>query len=481
MIEPKILLDEIFRNFIYTEEEKPFLSQLYADYLAKYILNGNLPPGEYLPTVKFLHLENNVPYHVISDSFQILKDKGLLLVGRGIKTQVAPLLPETPMPRVTSRPIYADFHCMPYGPATESIKKRYYKIKFYHMVTVPPRVENAICHDLLKVLQTRFNKLHDKFYGIENFLYVHSYYHLIRAIAKSLSTEQGVIVIPKNTDVKVLKAFNYIGLEVIEVDTDAEGIDIKQLSKVCIVHHVVGVYLMSAANFSDCRPTSDARISEILNMQDIYRFKIIENNFYEPWQHNQKNKVLSLGTRVLRDIIYIYPLCYFIKDISLIYAIAADADTIRQIEYHLITDAVQWHYSLAKTTAYILSLKLYENTMNNVKAQMSYSLAIIKKVFADTGFWEPIALNQDAGLSIVVKPKVGWFPADTIQRFREPGIYVYLVEIYEGNLKNGVRIDLSHYIGSKTLEATVRIIESTGRGICLVGEISICDMALGSV
>jgi DNA-binding transcriptional regulator YhcF (GntR family) len=469
VIEPKIPHDEIFRNFICTQENKPFLSELYADYLASYILSGELYPGHLFPSVKELHEQNSLPYHVINEALKLLKSKGLIKTGRGIKTHVSQTKPAVKTNNDASLPLYADCHYLPYCSDTASIIKKYHKTKFYYSSIVPPQQENVISEELIDTLCINFNQLHHKQYTNENFLYVNSCFYLMRAIGRAIWEKNSVIVIPEKASTQLRNALKFEKLNTVTVKSDGEGIDIKDLDLICTQYKVTGVVIMSVANFPDCKAMSEKRISDLFQTQNLYGFKIIENNFYEPWLYNQQNKVLNGASNSLDTIIYIYPLNYFIKDISHLRAVAADTITIQKIKSHLVTHEVEWNYSLARSACSTLLLQEYATTCTNLRAQLHYSITMIRNVFSATNFWDAHGLNQDAGMAFLLRPREGSFPTHAVARLHEYGIQVYHPEIYMGDISQGLRIDLSYYLTSKTLETKVKKLERITRKICMEG------------
>ena len=470
VIESKNFSDEIFRNFIYTEEEKPFLSELFADYLTNCISTGNLLPSQHLPTVEDMHLGNHLPYHVINAALKILKNRGLILMGRGIKTQVAQKQPVVAAVANTSSPIYCDCYSLPFCNSTAAIKTMYHKTKFYCMSTVPPQYENSICEEMINILCMRFNKLHSMHYSRENILYAHSYYHLMRAIVKAIAVKKGVVVIPKYTDVRLRNALKINGIKVVEIHTDEIGINVTKLASLCTNNNVIGVFLTSAANFSNCKAMSDERIAELYDLQAMYSFKIIENNFYEPWLIDQKNKVLNLTPKPLDNVIYVYPLNYFIKDMSYIRTVAADAFTIARIKEHLIADEVAWQYSIAKAISTVLLVPEYDLAEKKVREHLTEGIATIRRVFTASGFWDLAGIYQDAGMAFILKPKGARFPSDAISRYSAKDIYVCDPKSYQGSVSNGLRTDFSFHMAAKNLEAKVIKFESESRAICIRGK-----------
>lgn len=466
MIKAEKIHDEIFMNFRFDIGEKAHLSQLYADYLSGFIRSGHLPVGYQFPTIEFIHAHNDLAYNVINKALFLLTAEGYLKLGRGIKTHVISDHSRLEANVKSKYEVYANFYCQPSNYITKVTERNYYKSKTYHMNNIPPGNENATSPSLIATFSKRFNNMHHQSYTPENIYYSHSYSLLMRSIGKAIISKKGVIVIPKNADGILRSALKFHYLKIIEIDSDEHGIDMIKLAQLCKVHHVCGVFMMSAANFPNCSSTSIDRIRNLFELQEKYHFKVVENNFFEPWLSNQHNQILSMAGNSLESVIYVYPVMYSIKDISQIKVVAAGAKIIEAIRLHVISEGNDAKLCVARAINEALLMPDYNSDRINVRVQLSKAVKIIKDVFNASGFWLKEGINQDSGMALFLKPVKGMFPADAFEQLKKWRIHVYNPKDYNGAAMDGIRLDLTYYLPNKNLREMIIWVESICREIC---------------
>lgn len=458
--------DEIFRNFIFKRSDKRYLIQKYADYLSSYIHSGYLPFGYEFPTVAYLHIHNHLAYHVIHKALWLLSAKGYIKMGRGITTHVIFQSDRNGNYRNFKHQIYADYHCQPPNHLTVKTEKNFLNSKAFHMGHIRPGQENVISPSLIATAEMRFNEMHKLVYERNNFYYTHSYAFMIRSIIKAIYIKKGVMVISKQVDPQFRTALKSLSIKIIEVGSDEQGIDLTALQRICKIHKVCGVFIMSRASFPECNPTSAKRLRELLHLQEQHDFKIVENNFFEPWLIHQHNLLLSMAANPLKSIIYVYPFNYSVKEISEISCVAADAATINLIRMTVITDGKNARLSVAEATSEALLFPDYQLEKTKVRTQLAKAIAIIREVFNGTGYWDTFGISQDSGMAIFLRPMHGFFPSDAFSRLSKMGILIHDPKSYYGCASDGIRLDLTYYISNNNLKEIVVWVEEVCRKMC---------------
>lgn len=94
--------EKMFR--IQNDSQTPIHVQL-EEQIHLAIHSGQLPPGGRLPTVRALAVELKVNANTVARVYRDLRERGFLVLERGVGTFVAPNLPESPLARTDLRKI----------------------------------------------------------------------------------------------------------------------------------------------------------------------------------------------------------------------------------------------------------------------------------------------------------------------------------------------------------------------------------------
>ena len=427
----------------------------FVNYLKLQIENGTLPIGFILPPIEQLADANRLSISTVSRALAKLAEQNYVILKQGAAIKVShPSSAFLDKSIKTDRKLIFNDTCMWIGSLNKSFHDDYFRIIKAHYEETQPNLQSSSYEPLNITLCEQTNVGQGTSHLYPSFNYLHGEAALLRVIALAISKPAGVTIIPKNMPIELKDALSNSHTTLIEINSDAGGLSMKELTKACSENDVNAVYLMPEFNFPDTRSMSKRRIEHIIEAQKEWGFYIIADDRFKFWNSLQKSLFLRLSKKIADKVIYLRPLSNHHPDLQRTKLVIAKPTLINKIRELASEGNHQFYYSNAFAINLLLNRKSYDLQVAAILSALKDLKVLVYNIFSESAVWKEYGIRVDSGAAIYLEPKQGKFSADAYASLVAEQIYVVDPSSYlkENESIAGLRLELTHLIGLKNIE-----------------------------
>lgn len=447
----KIIEENIYNSF------KPAANKCnsFVNHLKIHIEDGTLPLGFILPSIEQLADVTGLSISTVSRAMHKLAEQNYVILKQGAAIKVShPSSAFLDKSIRTDRKLIFNDPCMWIGSLNKSFHDDYFRITKAHYEETQPSLQSFSYEPLNMTLCEQTNMGQGTSHLYPSFNYLHGDADLLRVIALAISKPGGVTIIPKNMPIKLKDALTNSHTALIEINSDAGGLSIKQLIKACSENDVNAVYLMPEFNFPDTRSMSKRRIEHIIEAQKEWGFNIIADDRFKFWNSLKNSLFLRLSKKIADKVVYLKPVSNHHPDLQRIKLVIAKPTLINKIRELASEGNHQFYYSNAFAINLLLNRKSYDLQVAAILSALRDLKVFVYNIFSELSVWKEYGIRVDSGAAIYLEPKQGKFSPDAYASLVAEHIYVVDPSSYlkENESIAGLRLELTHLIGLKNIE-----------------------------
>ena len=340
--------------------------------------------------------------------------------------------------------------------------------------TLPPlelkQLKEAEVPGLAMQLARLVNESISTNYGKEQVYAAQGLPFLVYNICTEIATSKKIVIMTTPVSGSLVEAVTKSGKEVIFVESDHRGMLTDDLQVECEENPVAFVYLNSRCLKTGTSKICPQRIKELLALQEIHKFVIIEDDCYADFYPVTPNMLMDKVKGTNAKVLYLRPLSIIEPNLYRTYMMAGPAKLVAAVR-----EKCSFMGGLGPVhTLIVLKEVMERRILHKLELKMKKYLRDLNarayRILKESGLWEEKGISPEVGWYFVLCPLIGRFLENIIEILLKMHFMVVDTtdNVGEGAEDRGILISVANYIGSERLETDLLKLIRTLKSLIII-------------